>query len=88
MSMKTLDNVLIALAIAPEGEIDKKITPKFRELMGKSEEEIAEGLLALIGECGVYGYASDFAMAAINQTYSMVNAVVELRKIKKEKEDE
>lgn len=84
--MQTLDNVLIALAIAPEGEIDKKITPKFRELMGKSEEEIAAGLLAIIGECGVYNLASDFAMAAMNQTYSMVNAVIEMKKMKKEDE--
>jgi len=54
--------------------------------MGKSEEEIAEGLLAIIGECGVYNYASDFAMAAMNQTYSMVNAVIELRKIKEDEQ--
>lgn len=84
--METLDTILVTLSMAPEGEIDEKITPKFRELMGKSEEEVAEGLLAIIGECGVYGYASDFAMAAINQTYSMVNAVVELKKMKEDEQ--
>lgn len=86
--METLDNVLITLAIAPEKEIDKKITPKIRALVGKPVEEIATGLLAIISECGVYDLASDFAMEAMNQTYSLVNAVAELKKMRKENEQD
>ena len=84
--METLDKVLTTLAIAPKGEIDEKITPKFRELMGKPEEEVAAGLLAIIGECGVYNLASDFAMKAMNQTYLMVNSVVKMKKTREENE--
>ena len=84
--MKQLDAVLITLAAAPDGEIDKKILPKIHDLIGKTEEEVAMGLLAIIGECGVYNLASDFAMIALNQTYATVNAVVEARKKRNEQD--
>jgi len=44
-------------------------------------------LLAVIGECGIFNKASDFAMMALNQTYSIVKAIAEIKELK-EKENE
>lgn len=80
--MNPINDLVFVLSMAPENEIAKDVTEKIRVLVGKPEKEIADGLLGIIGECGVYNKASDFAMMALNQTYSMVKAIAEMKESK------
>ncbi len=68
---ENLDELLEELSEAPNSQISSEIVPRLRDLIGKSEKDIAISLRKILDECAYYSLASDFAMQAMGETYRL-----------------
>lgn len=66
-----LDDMLKLLSEAPDGQIDKIITPRFLPLIGKPRAEVAVEMKKILDECAFTALASDFAMQSMDYVWKM-----------------
>lgn len=66
MTVGQYDEILIALAQAPNESIDAQMIPLICNLIGKDDPEVSAGLKAILDICAYYALASTFSMQAMN----------------------
>lgn len=72
--MNKFSGILQELSTAPEGQIDKEITIKLKEMALKKDFNPYE-MLSILDECAFAALASDFAMQAMHFVFeSMCSA--------------
>jgi hypothetical protein len=74
LRVEKIDELCHTLSLAPPGhhaQIDESITPKFKELIGKSTSDQVTGLKSILDDCAHGALASGFAMVAMDTTWKM-----------------
>lgn len=74
MTIGQYDEILIALAQAPNESIDHKVTPLILDLVGKDDPEVSAGLKAILDICAYYALASTFSMQAMDLLWQRTGA--------------
>jgi hypothetical protein len=72
MTDSLLKEMLTMLSEAPDGQIDKTICERIKELIDQDRTKIKSGLESIINDCVCYSLASDFAMKAIYYVYGSI----------------
>ena len=87
MSTKHRDKILNTLCCMSDRQVDDKIKPKIRALIGRSNEDIKDDLLSIIDEC-VYGaLTSDFEIRVLNIIWQQCGGTDEELKNRKSPDD-
>lgn len=63
------DEILEALASAPDSQIDASITPRLKALVGLPPDAIAARMKLILDDCAYSALASDFAMMAMDAVW-------------------
>ncbi len=64
--MSISEDIIKAIATAPESQLDPSMKPRLLDLIGKPNKDVAEGLKKILDECAHAALASDFVMVALD----------------------
>lgn len=74
VSESDLNQLLVMLSEAPDGQICKTITPEIKRLIGKPFDEIELGMKTILDKCAYFALASEFGMLAMDKAWRMSKA--------------